>query len=144
MAKVTVRPAQATDIPAVLAIERASFSDPWTENHLEEDPCLVATVDDVIAAFLMWRQNFPGDQDSLPEVEILNVAVHPEWRRRGLAKRLLKRLTRHSAIYFLEVRESNYAALALYRRLGFAEIARRKKYYRRPTETAIVMEMKRC
>ena len=77
-----------------------------------------------------------------PEREILNLAVVPAFRRSGLATQLLKLEFQNSAVFLLEVRESNLAARALYERLGFVEISRRKDYYDHPPETAIVMQMK--
>lgn len=143
--QVTFRPASLEDTPALLAIERASFADPWNSRALQQDCCVVAEASGgAVVAFLIWREIFPATATEPSEIEILNVAVHPDWRRQGLARRLLLQLTALPAVYFLEVRESNDAARALYRHLGFVEVGRRKKYYRRPVETAIVMRMKRC
>jgi ribosomal-protein-alanine N-acetyltransferase len=72
----------------------------------------------------------------------LNRAVAPDRRRAGIAILLLQREFRQKAVFLLEVRESNAAARALYERLGFVEISRRKDYYDNPAETAIVMRMK--
>ena len=81
---------------------------------------------------------------ALPEREILNLAVAPNYRRSRVATALLKHELSREATHFLEVRESNVAAVALYRKCGFVEVGRRAGYYEFPTETAIVMSMKKC
>ena len=142
--EITVRFAERADTPALHAIELASFRDPWSKRSLEQDSCLVAVSDGTVVGFLIWREVYAGDKKSPAEREILNVAVAPEWRRRGVAKALLTQALSEPAMYFLEVRESNAGARQLYEHSGFVEVGRRPKYYRRPVETAIVMKMKRC
>jgi ribosomal-protein-alanine N-acetyltransferase len=142
--EITVRTAKPTDLAVLLEIETACFADPWNKKDLEQYDCFVATVGTDIAGFLIWRQIFPGEGAAPPEQEILNVAVRPDYRRRGIARTLLNHLLKRPAIYFLEVRKSNTAARQLYEHLGFVEAGRRSGYYSHPTETAIVMKMKRC
>lgn len=142
--EIAIRLARATDSSALLAIEEACFTDPWAKSDLEEHKCLVATASGEIAGFLIWREIFAGDHKSPAEAEILNVAVKTEYRRSGIASALLGHLFTKPAIYFLEVRKSNSAARQLYKHLGFVEVGRRSGYYSHPTETAIVMRMKRC
>jgi ribosomal-protein-alanine N-acetyltransferase len=79
------------------------------------------------------------------ECEILNLAVSPEFRRQGVARRLIESLRAgfHGAI-FLEVRESNHDARKFYIHMGFQEIARRSAYYHAPSEAAIVMKFHSC
>ena len=88
------------------------------------------------------RETFPGDAQTRAEREILNIAVAPRFRRRGVADLLLSSELASGCSYFLEVRESNVAAQTLYRKFGFKEVGRRKKYYANPPETAIVMRVK--
>ncbi len=142
--EIAVRPAEPADTPSLLAIELASFRDPWSKRNLEQDNCLAALRDGKLVGFLIWREVYAGDSVSPAEREILNVAVLPEWRRLGVARALLETLLTQPGEYFLEVRESNLGARQLYEHFGFVEVGRRLKYYRRPTETAIVMKMKRC
>jgi [ribosomal protein S18]-alanine N-acetyltransferase len=138
-----LRPAAKSDLAALLEIERDSFPQPhWSAEDFLKYSCTVAEVWHQLAGFIVVRETFPGDQLSRAEREILNVAIALRFRHRGVATLLLRNELRSGAIYFLEVRESNSAAQALYRKLGFIEIARRKKYYHNPTETAIVMQMK--
>jgi ribosomal-protein-alanine N-acetyltransferase len=104
--------------------------------------CTVAEVLGEIGGFLVSRQIFKGSSTEPPEREILNLAVDPRYRRRGIAMMLIQLEFSKKALFLLEVRESNLAARALYARVGFVEISRRPEYYNNPTETAIVMRMK--
>jgi len=141
---VLIRAAKRKDAEKLIAIEQQSFSDPnWKAGEFFKYDTIVAEISGQIAGFLVARQTFAGDNVSLPEREILNLAVALPFRRLGVASSLLKEELRTAADFFLEVRESNLAAQALYRRFGFIEVGRRARYYRFPTETAIVMKMKK-
>ncbi|MFL6463535.1 MAG: ribosomal protein S18-alanine N-acetyltransferase [Bryobacteraceae bacterium] len=145
MVEILIRAAKRKDAEQLVAIEQQSFSDPnWKASEFFKYNTTVAEVEGRIAGFLVSRQNFAGDATSLPECEILNLAVAPTFRRMGIGSALLSQELRTAADFFLEVRESNLAAQALYRRFGFIEAGRRAGYYRFPTETAIVMKMKKC
>ncbi len=138
-----LRAAQDSDLPAILQIERDSFPQPhWDVRDFLRFRCTVADVEDRLAGFIVVRETFAGDQVSRAEREILNLATAVSFRQAGIATFLLRQELQSGAMYFLEVRESNSPAQALYRKFGFVEISRRKKYYRNPTETAIVMQMK--
>lgn len=144
-ADVSLRPASADDIRAIAVIERASFGDPWSESAFGEllrsrsAIFLVATrrEEKAIAGYVIA---FVIDD----EAEILNLAVTPAERGQGLGGELLdagldaatKRGAREA---FLEVRESNASALALYLSRGFSALSRRGKYYRNPVEDALVL-----
>lgn len=128
----------------VVRIE-STFKAPWTrEMFLQElrqrdelAYSLVALVGGRVVGYaLNW---FVAD-----EVHIVNLAVHPHWRRRGIARHLLREVfdcarRRGMAIATLEVRFHNQAAIALYRSIGFREVALRKKYYADNGEDALVM-----
>ena len=138
-----LRPAKESDLPALLAIEAESFSEPnWDARDFSHYETVVAELEGTVVGFLVSRETFAGDRCNGAEREILNVAVASEFRRKGIATLLLRHAVRNPAVYFLEVRESNTAAQALYRKLGFVEIGRRPKYYAYPQETAIVMQLK--
>lgn len=144
-ADVSLRPAKADDIRAIVAIERLSFGDPWSESAFGE------LLRSRSAIFLVATR---GDEKAIAgyvigfviadEAEILNLAVTPGERGRGLGGDLLdagldiarKRGAREA---FLEVRESNASALALYLSRGFSALSRRGKYYRNPVEDALVL-----
>jgi ribosomal-protein-alanine acetyltransferase len=140
-----IRPAQRKDAGQLVAIEGESFSHPhWQAPDFFKYCTIVAEVEGRITGFLVSRQIYPGDAASLSEYEILNLAVASPFRRQGIGSALLAHELRATADFFLEVRESNIAAQALYRRFGFVEVGRRAEYYQFPTETAIVMKMKKC
>ncbi|HLH40143.1 MAG TPA: ribosomal protein S18-alanine N-acetyltransferase [Bryobacteraceae bacterium] len=129
--EVVLRPAAPGDLPAIAAIQ-GSFGWP-PEKYLEHD-CRVALIDGRVCGFLVSRQTAPGER------EILSLAVEPEMRRRGIAKKLMRdEISRFRGSWFLEVRESNAAAINLYWSMGFREVGRRGGYYSAPAESAIVM-----
>ena len=145
MAEILIRAAQPTDAEQLVSIEKQSFAhQPWQADDFFRYDTIVAEVAGRLAGFLVSRLSFDGDAHELPEREILNLAVTPVFRRMGIASALLAHELRARADFFLEVRESNFAAQALYRSFGFNEVGRRRSYYQFPTETAIVMKMKKC
>jgi ribosomal-protein-alanine N-acetyltransferase len=123
-------------------IERAVFSDPWSERDLSEcvrtdTPFLVADHARTIIGYVIARQ-------VLDEAEILNLGVIGARQRQGVGRSLveamLARLHRTGAgTVFLEVRDSNAVARRLYAALGFADVGRRQDYYRKPTEDAVIL-----
>ena len=138
---------------AVQALEGASFADPWSLRDFRET--LAAGVVFLVAEGGPDGPDGPSGPDHhvvgylvarqvADEGEILNVAVAPESRRRGVGRALVAAgLGRLGALgarqVYLEVRESNVAARELYRGFGFVEVSRRLKYYRRPVEDAILL-----
>ena len=140
-----IRRATPADARLLVEIEQQSFSNPnWDLNSFLRYTCLVAEVDGTVAAFLVSHETFPAVDGAPAEREILNLAVAPEYRGMGIATALLKHELSLRATYFLEVRESNVAAQALYRKCGFIETGRRLEYYEFPNEAAIVMTVKAC
>ncbi|MGH9639833.1 MAG: GNAT family N-acetyltransferase [Bryobacteraceae bacterium] len=138
-----LRSAIRADLPALLAVERQSFArEHWDAESLLAYECIVAEVERTVAGFLVSRQTFAGGKDAPAEREILNLAVAPAFRRKGVATALLQEELARVGVHFLEVRESNRAALALYGKIGFVRAGRRPDYYRSPVEAAIVMKMK--
>ena len=130
-------------LSSLAAIEAASFSDPWSERMFAEaldNPAITLFVlfeDETLVAYAIFVF-LP------PEAELLNIAVAPTLRRSGAARMLLDYadgilLEKGVSETFLEVRESNTAARALYTSRGFVPVGKRKNYYRYPTEDAIVM-----
>lgn len=139
----TLRRAAAGDVPAMVEIERASFSDPWSAasfRALLDSPIGRVTVAELDGALLGYAVAWRVDA----EAELANIAVAPGARRTGVAAALLDELLEEydrppAASVFLEVREGNVAAQALYASRGFTTVGRRAGYYRRPTEDALVM-----
>ncbi len=124
------------------AIEQAAFSDPWSTRDFRE--CVASDVVFLVAAMADGVAGYVIAQDAADEAEILNLAVAPAQHRGGIGRALVERALatlagRGARRVFLEVRESNAAARALYAALGFEEVGRRPKYYRRPVEDAIVL-----
>lgn len=139
-----LRPASLADVAAIARLELRAFTDAWTEAQLQETldaPGAFGWVahedDDIIVGHLIGRI-------VVDEGEILTLAVEPTRRRRGIAQQLLSQvLERMSAAgvgrLWLEVRDSNEAAQALYLANGFAPAGRRRGYYRAPVEDALVL-----
>lgn len=138
-----IRSATPDDLSTLVEIEQQSFSHPhWDRESFLRYRCKIAEIDGRIAGFVVSRQTFAGDRHAVPEREILNIAVAAPYRRMGIATVLLLDELSEQAVYFLEVRESNTAAQALYRKMGFVQVASRPEYYECPRERAIVMQMK--
>ena len=143
---IAIDAASRSDIDAVADLELVAFADPWTRQAFE------AALKERHARFRVARSADGGLLGYvvawfvLDEGEIANLAVVPTVRRRGVARALLEAIVaeaRESRIsrLFLEVRESNVAAKALYESQGFSPIARRERYYRKPVEDAIVLRL---
>ena len=141
----TIRDARPEDISDICAIEGSSFSVPWPRSVLlnfitEEDRiCTVAEADGRIGGYICTLS-------VLDEYHIGSIAAEPALRGRGigtaLVADLIGRARRNGGQYiFLEVRESNAAARALYAKLGFAEVAKRRNYYESPPEDAVLMTL---
>ena len=141
---ILLRRARETDLPDILAIERVSFTDPWSRSSfaaiLEQPRVYFAVAMDAGGTLLGYAVAW----FVLDEAELANLAVAPDARGRGIGGRLLRGAleaaeTRGSASMYLEVRASNVSALALYTSHGFVEISRRTRYYRKPVEDALVL-----
>jgi len=140
-----LRAARASDIDAIVLIEQASFGDPWNRT------AFVELLDDPRVCFLLaegggYVRGYVVAWFVLDEGEIGNLAVSESARREGAGALLLDGAIKAAgeadvALLYLEVRDSNSAARALYASRGFAEIGRRRDYYRRPREDALVLRL---
>ena len=139
-----LRRARESDLPDILAIERVSFTDPWSRSSfaaiLEQPRVYFAVALDASGALLGYTVAW----FVLDEAELANLAVAPEARGRGIGAQLLRGAlaaaeARGSSAMYLEVRASNVSARALYGAHGFVEISRRTAYYRKPVEDALVL-----
>ena len=115
----------------------------WTMESLRsqldksDSHCTVAVEGDTVIGFLAFEQ-------VLDEGSIVEVAVHPDYRRRGIAKALITSAVNSAEglhTVFLEVRESNVPAVKLYESFGFERIGVRKGYYQKPKEDAVIMNL---
>lgn len=130
-------------VSQVAELEKICFSDPWSEKSVASELTnplslwLVAKEGERVAGYI-------GSQTCGDESDMMNVAVHPDFRRKGIAGSLVDTLvaelkTRESRSLTLEVRASNAPAIALYEKLGFSQIGRRKNYYRNPKEDGLIL-----
>ena len=136
-----IRRGEARDLTEVAAIQTASpEAAAWNDvaDYLQYD-FRVCVRENHIAGFLISRMVADG------ECELLNLAVAPAFRRRGVARRLIESLQIEStSSIYLEVRESNGPARAFYKALGFQDISIRPAYYETTREAAIVMKFHSC
>jgi len=145
---VFLRRATAADVTALARLEAACFTHPWTEAQIADE------VSGVAPGMVLVLEGRPVEDERiraygafrlvLDELHVLNVAVAPGHRRRGLARSLLAfalaKASRMGATRgLLEVRAGNAQALALYESLGFRPIGRRRAYYRDPLDDALVL-----
>jgi len=133
------------DLPGVLEIEGVSFVAPWTRGMFEQtlsSPVAQSLVVVEAGRIVAYTVFYCGG----PEMHIMNIAVHPDHRCRGLAFEALSRViafARENDMEecFLEVREGNMSARGLYEKLGFGTVGRRKGYYSESSEEALVMRL---
>lgn len=136
-------PMTAEQVPQLAAIEKLCFSDPWNEQSIATEltnplsEWFVALEGDRVVGYV-------GSQTVLGETDMMNLAVHPDRRRRGIARQLVVTLVealaqRGSHSLTLEVRVSNEPARALYEQLGFSQVGRRPGYYLQPKEDALIL-----
>jgi [ribosomal protein S18]-alanine N-acetyltransferase len=138
----TIRPLGYSDLPQVIAIERRTFTTPWSlamfvlELSKPSGLCLAAVdEDDKLLGYLICAR-----YDTV--WHLMNIAVDPAHRRRGIARTLLEQMLERAGPdreYTLEVRTSNAPAIALYERYGFRSAGTRPRYYRDNGEDAVIM-----
>lgn len=131
-------------VAQVSALEAVCFRDPWSEKSVASElsnplsAWLVAVEGNTVVGYI-------GSQTVLDESDMMNVAVSPEHRRKGIAEALVLALAdalrqKGSCKLTLEVRASNASAIALYEKLEFKQIGLRKNYYRNPKEDALILQ----
>jgi len=137
---IRIRPAAESDLDEIWRIQSESLpAVQWKIADYLRHECLIAMIDNQMAGFAVARHPSPD------ELEILNLAVDPPFRRRGVARSLIAQLLANfRGNVYLEVRQSNIAARKLYHSLGFEAIGVRKDYYDSPGESAIVMKFHSC
>ena len=130
-------------VAQVAELEKLCFSDPWSEQSVASE------LDNVLSLWYVALEGdrvvgYIGSQTVCGETDVMNIAVHPDYRRRGIGQILIEELIREitnlgSISLTLEVRASNAPALALYEKMGFAQVGLRKNYYRNPKEDALIL-----
>ena len=143
MSEIIVRKMHPEDLSQVCEIEKENFSLPWSEKSFLES---MERADTVFLVALMNEEvaGYVGCYCIAGTGEITNVAVKTSHRRKGIGGKLLEKLYEEGALldtqeFFLEVRESNEAAIGLYLRQGFVKEGIRKNFYEKPVENAVIM-----
>lgn len=138
------RPMQLADLDTIVAIESTIYSHPWTRGNFQDSlksghSAWVMIIDQEVAAYALMML-------VVDEAQLLNVSVAKSFQRQGFGESLLRHMidrakTAHASTVFLEVRASNVAALALYEKMGFAEMSVRRGYYpaKHGREDAVLM-----
>ncbi len=139
--EITIRALGYSDLPQVISIERRAFPTPWSlamfvlELSKPSGVCLAAVIDKRLAGYLICARY-------ADVMHLMNVAVDPSARRRGVATALLEQMIEragHDQSYTLEVRPSNAGAISLYEKFGFRTAGTRRRYYRDTGEDAVIM-----
>lgn len=140
---IDVLTAQPSDLNAIVDMEQAYFSDAMRLNVLKDslgnDLFLVLRHSNEVIGYILC-------QCILDEMEILRIAVHPEYRQKGYGRMLFDAARKVACTQgvnqcFLEVRESNSSAISLYKSVGFEQYGRRSRFYRQPDEDALLMKV---
>ncbi len=140
---ITIREMQLGDTFSIAELEKECFSMPWPQQAVASELTnplslwLVAENDGCFAGYV-------GSQAVLDEADMMNIAVSPAFRRKGVAQRLVLELVDRLAAnavrcLTLEVRASNESAISLYEKLGFIQVGRRPSYYQKPKEDALIL-----
>jgi len=139
----TIENMTSAHVAQIAQLEKLCFSDPWSEKSIASE------LDSRLSCWLVALEGervvgYVGSQTVIDESDMMNIAVHPDHRRRGVAENLVGRLSdalrlRGSKALMLEVRVSNEPAIRLYEKLGFVQVGRRPNYYRNPKEDALIL-----
>lgn len=131
------------DLSQITEIEKICFSLPWSKESFEKE------LENELAYYQCAEENgkimgYMGMWRILDECHITNVAVLPEYRTKGIASMLINKMVEickcsEILTMTLEVRESNFPAINLYKKFGFIEVGKRPRYYLKPLEDALIM-----
>jgi len=144
MCDITYRGAQPGDAADMAELELLCFSDPWKQEAIRKD-----IEDNPLARYTVAESEgriiaFGGLWIVVDQGHIIDIAVHPAYRRKGIGRRIvalmIERSEREGALaHTLEVRESNEPALAMYASFGFHIVGKREHYYQNPDEDALIL-----
>lgn len=135
----------AAHVPQIAELEKICFNDPWSERSIASE------LDNRLSLWLVALDGdrvvgYVGSQSVLGETDMMNIAIHPAYRRQGIAEELVEALVealkeKGNHCLTLEVRASNEPARKLYEKLGFSQVGLRKNYYRKPKEDACILRL---
>lgn len=130
-------------VTQIAQLEKLCFSMPWSENSVRSE------LNNALSLWIVAEDcgsvvGYVGSQTVLGEADMMNLAVHPDYRRQGVGEKLINELISRlkeqgSHVLILEVRLSNAPAIALYEKLGFVQVGRRPNYYSNPKEDALIL-----
>jgi len=143
---ISIRQAKLYDVPAMARIERDSFDAPWSADEISRDVTAGGNVYVAVAMAGDERAGYGEIRTVAGEAQVYNIAIAPEFRREGIGEALLRHLIDKAdedgcSLVTLEVRSSNAAAMELYKKLGFHEVGRRRGYYAKGGEDAVLMDL---
>ena len=143
---IRIRQAKLYDVPAMARIERDSFGSPWSADEITKDVTAGGNVYVAVAEYGEKKAGYGEIRTVAGEAQIYNIAIAPEFRRAGIGEALLRHMIARAeedgcVLVTLEVRGSNEAAMALYTKLGFREVGRRRGYYSKGGEDAVLMDL---
>ena len=144
--EIRIRQAKLYDVPAMARIERDSFGSPWSAEEITKDVTAGGNVYVAVAECGGEKAGYGEIRMVAGEAQIYNIATAPEFRREGIGEALLRHMIDKAeedgcTLVTLEVRGGNEAAMALYHKLGFREVGRRKGYYAKGGEDAVLMDL---
>ncbi len=145
MADIIISHHTTDDLYAIAEIEKVSINPPWSYKAIcdfssyETSRIIVAKYDGIVAGYIT-------SSAVLDEIQIANVATHPNYRRLGIGEKLMTFLSEEAkcsgrSVITLEVRNSNTPAIRLYEKCGFERVGVRKNYYKNPSEDAVLMNL---
>lgn len=146
MGEIRIRQAKLYDVPAMARIERDSFGSPWSAEEITKDVTAGGNVYVAVAESGDEKAGYGEIRTVAGEAQIYNIAIAPEFRKNGIGEALLRHMITWAeesgcGLVTLEVRSSNDAAMGLYKKLGFREVGRRKGYYSKGGEDAVLMDL---
>ena len=144
--EISIRQAKLYDVPAMARIERDSFGSPWSAEEITKDVTAGGNVYVAVAECGGEKAGYGEIRTVAGEAQVYNIAIAPEFRREGIGEALLRHMIAKAEddgceLVTLEVRGGNEAAMALYTKLGFREVGRRKGYYSKGGEDAVLMDL---